>query len=213
MSFQWIFDNAESISINKRPIVSQTIARDQRVRSVSRGGAVWRFTVKMPTGMRWSAHRGYIEDIDRQNLTLTDTVTLSASKFDWLTGYRGSASPTNTMTLKYTAAQAASDTHYFELGNMPGAEGSTLFKPGDLVQLNGSKYVYSMSNFVYKGSQATQLVRVNRPILDTPSDTAKTFKVGNEVTWTLICTQCPTFTIIERDIVAWNGDFQFYEVL
>ena len=213
MSFQWIFDNAESISINKRPIVSQTITRDQRVRSVSRGGAVWRFTVKMPTGMRWSDNRGYINDIDGINLLSSNTVTLSSSKFAWMTGYRGSASVTNTMTIKYNTAQAASNTYKFELGNMPGSVGTTLFRVGDLIQPLNSKYVYSLAEVVTKGSQSTQLITVNRPILETPSDTATTFKVGNEVTWTLICTQCPTYTIIERDIVAWNGEFQFYEVL
>jgi len=213
MSFQWIFDNAESISINKRPLVSQTIARDQRVRSISRGGAVWRFTVKMPTGMRYSPNRGYIDNIDRLNLITSDTVTLTADNFDWMTGYRGSATVTNTMTVKYTTAQAASDTALFELGNMPGAVGSTLFKPGDLIQPTGSRYVYSVSNFVYKGSSSTQLFRVHRTILETPSNTAVTFKVGNEITWTLICTKCPTWTIVERDIVGWNGEFEFYEVL
>lgn len=212
-SFQWVFDNAESISVNKRPIVSQTIARDQRVRSISRGGAVWRFTVKMPTGMRWSTNRGYIEDIDSANLLNTETVTLPSASFDWYSGYRGSATSTSTMTFKYNATQAASDTTKFELGNMPGAVGTVLFRAGDLIQPGTSKYVYMIRDLTVKGSNPSQLVRVHRSILETPSDTAVTMKVGNEVSWSVICVECPTWTIIERDIVAWNGDFVFYEVL
>jgi hypothetical protein len=212
-SFQWVFDNAESISVNKRPIVSQTIARDQRVRSISRGGAVWRFTVKMPTGMSWQANRGYIEDIDTANLLNAETINLPSESFDWYSGYRGAAASTSTMTFKYTAAQAASDTTKFELGNMPGAVGSVLFRAGDLIQPGSSKYVYMVRAITTKGSNPTQLVGVHRPILETPSDTAVTMKVGNEVSWNVICVECPTWTIIERDIGAWNGDFVFYEVL
>ncbi|WP_395652602.1 hypothetical protein [Brevundimonas sp.] len=212
-SFQWVFDNAESISVNKRPIVSQTIARDQRVRSISRGGAVWRFTVKMPTGMRWSDNRGYIEDIDTVNLLKAETVSFPSTGYDWYTGYRGAATSTATMTFKYNAAQAASDTTKFELGNMPGAVGSALFKAGDLIQPGSSKYVYMVRELVTKGSSPTQLVGVHRSILETPSDTAVTMKVGNAVSWSVICVECPTWTIVERDIVAWNGDFLFYEVL
>ena len=96
---------------------------------------------------------------------------------------------------------------------MPGAVGTVLFKVGDLIQPGASKYVYMIRDVVTKGSNPTQLVSVHRPILETPSNTAVTMKVGNEVSWDVICVECPTWTIIERDIVAWNGDFVFYEVL
>lgn len=213
MSFQWVFDNAESISINKRPITSQTISRDQRVRSVSRGGAVWRFTVKMPTGMRWSNVRGYIENIDNTNKLTTQTVSLGSTGFGWMTGYRGSIGNPQAMTWKYSSTEAANDTTKFLLTGT-GATGDVLFKAGDLIQPNvtGGK-VYSIVNDVIKGSSATQLVQVHRPILETPSATAVSLIVGNSVSWKLICTQCPTWTIVERDIVGWNGEFQFYESL
>lgn len=214
MSFQWVFDNAESISINKRPITSQTIARDQRVRSVSRGGAVWRFTVKMPTGMRWSNVRGYIENIDNTNKLDTQTVSLGSTGFSWMTGYQGPQSNPAAMTWKYSSTEAASDTTKFLLGNMPGATGDVLFKAGDLIQPNVSNSkVYSIASDVVKGSASTQLVEVHRSILETPSATAVSLIVGNSVSWKLICTQCPTWTIVERDIVGWNGEFQFYESL
>lgn len=216
MSWQWVFDNAESLSINKRPIVSQTITRDQRVRSVSRGGDVWRFTIKMPTGMRWSDRPGtvryYAEWIDTNNLLTPQTITLASDKFDWLIGYRGDATSPDSMTWKYTSTQAASDRTKFELGNMPGSVGTVLFRTGDVIQPFGGK-VYTVSDIVVKGSSPAQLVKVNRPILETPSNTAVTLKVANNVSWNVQCVQCPTWTIIERDIVAWNGEFVFYEVL
>ena len=63
-AFQWVFDNAESISIDRKAVVAQTTSRDQTIRSVSRGGQVWRFEVKLPDGIRWSDARSYIEAID-----------------------------------------------------------------------------------------------------------------------------------------------------
>lgn len=213
MSFQWIFDNAETLSINKRPIVSQTVSRDQHVRSVSRGGAVWRFTIKMPDGKRWSEVRGLIEGIDQSNLLTSATVNLGKAAYNYIVGYRGDAVDSSTMTFKYTAAQAASDTTKFELGNMPGSAGLVLFRAGDFIQPTGSASVYTIVEDVVRGAAATQLVKVNRGILSTSSATAVTLKVGSQVEWTVICTACPQWSIIAYDIVGWNGEFQFQEVL
>ncbi len=212
MAWQWVFDHAETLSINKRPIVSQTITRDQRVRSVSRGGNVWRFTVKLPTGLRWSDMRGYIEQIDNANLLTAETISLSADKFAWLTGYRGESVSPTTMTFKFTAAQQASDPTKFEVGNMSGDSTTIILRRGDLIQPLGG-HVYTVADGITKGSNPTKLVQVNRPILETPSDTAVTLLVANDVSWNVQCVQCPTWTIIERDIVSWNGEFVFYEVL
>ncbi len=46
MSFQWIVDNAESLSINRKKVVASTQSRDGTVRAVSRGNAAKRFEVK-----------------------------------------------------------------------------------------------------------------------------------------------------------------------
>jgi hypothetical protein len=213
MSFQWVIDNAEDISIVKRPVISQTVSRDQRVRSVSRGGNVWKFAVKMPPRMVWNNHRGFIESIESNAMLTSQSINLAKTGYDWITRYRGDATSTTTMTWKYTAAQAASNTYKFELGNMPGATGSVLFRAGDLIQPNGSNYVYSIVAAVTKGAAATQLVEVHRSILSTPSDTAVTFKVGPAVSWQVICTKMPTWTFVEKDLIEFNGDFEFQEVL
>jgi hypothetical protein len=213
MSFQWIFDHAENLSITKRPVVSQTISRDQRIRAVSRGGNVWKFTVTLPTGMEWSSMRGYVEGWENAGLLKNQSVTISKAGHSWINGYRGDATSTSTMTFKYNAAQAASNTFKFELGNMPGATGTVLFRAGDVIQPTGSKYVYSIVSRVDKGTASTQLVEVHRSILDVPSDTAVTMKVGQQVTWDLMCTKMPTWTFISKDRIQFNGDFEFQEVL
>lgn len=214
MSFQWVIDNAENISITKRPVISQTVSRDQVIRTVSRGGAVWKFAVKMPPVMVWNNNaRGYLESIDTKAMLQSQTINMSKTGYDWMVKYRGDATSTTTMTWKYNAAQAASNTYKFELGNMPGSVGAVLFRAGDLIQPTGSKYVYSTVSASTKGSAATQLIEVHRSILDTPSDTAVTFKVGPAVSWTVICTKMPTWTFVEKELIEFNGDFEFQEVI
>jgi hypothetical protein len=85
MSFQWIFDNAESISATKRSIAGQTITRNQTVRATSRGPGIWRFTVQLPDGMRWSEVADYISTIEGKNLFTKETVTISDTGYtSWI---------------------------------------------------------------------------------------------------------------------------------
>jgi hypothetical protein len=166
----------------------------------------------MPQTLLWSTSRGYLESIEHNAQLKSQTINLSKSTYDWITKQRGDATSTSTMTFKYNAAQAASNTMKFELGNTPGVVGSNLFKAGDLIQPNGSNYVYSVVGAVTK-SATTTLVEVHRTILETPSETAVTIKVGPQVTWTVICTQLPTWTLSGKDLIDINGTFEFQEVL
>lgn len=79
MSFQYLFDNATSIGIDKKPTVAQSITRDRTVRSLARGGATWRFTVTMPDGMPYDDWRSELASIEALDRTTTATVRLNNS--------------------------------------------------------------------------------------------------------------------------------------
>lgn len=200
-AFQYIFDNAESIGIDRRAVTAQTISRDQTVRTVSRGGQIWRFTVKLPDGIRWSDLRPYIESIDYADRYTPGTVQLNNSGYnDWLMKYQGNCANTNSVgaswtqgatTVTLTSGQAASAYN---------------FKKGDLIQLTSTGRVYSVvSDVAYNSNTVT----VNRPIIDASG--SGTLKIGPDVTWTVICTDLPQWTIFARDQVSWTGEFTFYE--
>jgi hypothetical protein len=91
MSFQWIIDNAEQLSINRKKIVSQTQSRDGTVRAVSRGNAANRIEVKLPDGMKWSAMKSSIEAAEALDRYQTAIVSIPYAKFPW---YYGNVSPT-----------------------------------------------------------------------------------------------------------------------
>jgi hypothetical protein len=85
-AFQYVFDNAENISIDSRPITSQTIARDFTVRTVVRNNNKKRFTVKLPDGMAWDTAKTYIEAIEAAGRHTPGTVTISAGTYGtWFT--------------------------------------------------------------------------------------------------------------------------------
>lgn len=90
MSFQWIVDMAEQISIERKKIVSTTTARDGTVRAVSRGTPPKRITVKLPDGPRWSDLRTDIAAAEALDKITTATITIPYSKFPW---YYGNVAP------------------------------------------------------------------------------------------------------------------------
>lgn len=214
MAYQWVFDNAESMVISNRGVVARSIARDQRIRSVSRGGETWKFTVKLPTGPAWSAMRGYIAELDAADRTAIETINFSRSAVSWMFAYRGDAASTAGLTLRYTSSQAAIDTHVLQASSLPSMpSGDALFRPGDLLQMSGSPYVYQVTETVLRGSSTTVQIPIHRAVLDTPSDSYATAKVAQAVDFRVICVERPNWSWVERDRLGWDGDFVFQESL
>lgn len=90
MSFQWIVDMAEAISINRKKVVATTTARDGTVRAVSRGTPPRIITVKLPDGPRWSDLRTNIAAAEALDKITTATITIPYASFPW---YYGNVSP------------------------------------------------------------------------------------------------------------------------
>ena len=202
-AFQYIFDNAESISIDRSAVTAQTISRDQTVRTVSRGGQIWRFTVKLPDGIRWTELRPYIESIDYAGRYTQGTVQLNNSGYnDWLMKYQGNCANTSAVTASWTNTASS-----ITLTGGQAASGYN-FRKGDLIQLKSTGRVYSVAEDVAYNSNT---VNLNRPILDDSG--SGTLIIGPAVTWTVACTSLPKWTIFARDQVSWDGTFTFYEAL
>ena len=203
-AFQYVFDNAESISINRRSTTAQTISRNNTVRTVSRGGNVWRFEVALPAGIRWSEARPYIEAIEAADRFTAGTVQINNSGYNsWLTNYQGSAVSTTGFYAQVTNGYANAT-----ITANPTVSSGYKFKAGDIVQVGTTGNVYSVTtNVAYNSNDIT----FNRPVLDTTGNVALT--VGPAVTWTVICTEMPRWSIFARDQVSWSGPFVFYEVV
>lgn len=90
MSFQWIIDGAETLSINRKRMVASTRARDGSVRVVSRGTQPKTFTVKFPDGVLWTNLRTNIAAAEALDRITTATISIPYAKFPW---YYGNVAP------------------------------------------------------------------------------------------------------------------------
>jgi hypothetical protein len=87
MSFQWIFNQAETFSINRKQQIATTTARDGTIRAVSRGTPFKRFTVKLPDGIAWSYLRSAIVGIEAQDRIATEIITIDYNLWPWYYNY------------------------------------------------------------------------------------------------------------------------------
>ncbi len=90
MSFQWIVDNATSISINRKKVIASTSARDGTTRAVSRGSVKKVFTVQLPDGPSFSEYRANIIAAEGLDRNTTAVITLPYAKFPF---YYGNVAP------------------------------------------------------------------------------------------------------------------------
>lgn len=87
MSFQYVFDNAATFSVNNLKVVSTTITRDGTARAVSRGTPPKRFELQLPDGPRWSDIKDNIAAMEALDRHTVDTITIKYSKWPWYYGY------------------------------------------------------------------------------------------------------------------------------
>jgi hypothetical protein len=202
MSFQFVIDNAENISVNRKKKVGISQARDGTVRTTSFGGQVWSFTVTLPNGPKWTNVRQDISKIEALDRVTTGNIQFNKSGQEWIMQYQGNCSnvsaitatvPSSGNTITLTGGQAASGYN---------------FRAGDIVQLGSSGKVYTVTaDVVYNSNTVT----LHRPIID-PAGTV-TLRVGTNCVFNVICSEFPDWSLVARDQIAWSGPFVFYENL
>lgn len=202
MSFQWIIDNAEQFSIDRQQVVGQTVSRNNTVRATSRGGGIWKFTVKLPEGLSWTDFRGYISKAEALGRVTAANISINASGHAWLYKYQG-----NSVNSTGFVATIVGGSNVITLTTSPTTSSGFKFKAGDFIQLGASGKVYTVAaDVVYNSNSVT----LNRAVEES-SATGVSLKVGSNCVWNVICTEFPQWTLTERDRLAWSGPFVFYE--
>jgi hypothetical protein len=204
MSFQWIIDNAESISMERKQVVASTVSRSGVVRAVGRGGQVWRFEVKLPDGIAWTNIRRDITLSENLGELSSGNIKLNNAGHSWLSGYTGNAT-----VLTSWAATIVKGATSLTLTSNPTITSGLKFRAGDFIQLGTTGKVYTVAADVAFNSNT---VALHRPILEA-SATNVAIQVGPNAQWTVRCVDFPTWTLFARDQVSWSGPFVFYEVI
>lgn len=210
MSLQYIIDNAASISIDRKPTVAQSISRDGTVRSVSRGGAVWQFDVRLPDGPRWQTARELITYIENYGRITADTVQFNNANIAWLFGYQGDQADPSTVTVSIPSGI------YNQL-NITGGVSITsgiLFAAGDIIQMTdgvNTGKVYTVADEV---AWNDTVIPLHRPFVNEPTYSGTiNLNVAGDCEFEVICVQYPQFNIFARDQVGWDGSFVLQEVI
>lgn len=204
MSFQWIIDNAETISMERKQVVASTTTRDGTTRSVSRGGQFWRFEVKLPDGPRWSQSRGDISRIEKVDRVNNGTFQINNAGHDWLSGYQG-----NSVNITGFVATIVEGSDTITLTTSPTTASGYKFKAGDLIQLGTSGKVYTVAADVLFNSNSVQL---HRPVIESGAS-GVALRVGPNCVFSVRCVSFPKWTIFARDQISWDGPFVFHEVM
>jgi hypothetical protein len=204
MSFQWIIDNAEGISINRKKIVSSTTSRDGTTRGVSRGGQVWRFDVKLPDGIPWTQLRQYITQAEALDRTTAANIQINNTGHNWLIKYQG-----NSVNYTGFVANITQGSSSITLTSSPTTSSGFKFRAGDIIQLGSSGKVYTVAADVAFNSNT---VTLHRPVIESTA-TGLTLRAAENCVFNVICVQFPEWTLFSRDQVSWSGPFVFAENL
>lgn len=219
-TFQYIFDNAESISIDTQVNVAQTISRDNTVTALERGGQTFRFTVKMPDGISYEEWRPHLTAIDyagKSSVAGGEFVNLNNSGYrDYMSKYQGDMTALTSWTGSIINARTLDN--IAPIGNTA-TNGQYILKSGDYIQLKivggvtADKNIYRIVNDIQATAQDT--ATLHRAASEYGgSAVAVTFDVGPaNVNWLVKMVQYPQHTIFARNQVSWSGPFVFYEVL
>jgi len=212
MSIQNIINGAQQIEIDRRRMVGQSISRSQRIKTAERStGQPWKFKVTPPAQLPWTASRGVIEVIDLNDRVNEYTISLNDNPgMNYITAYQGEMSQVQLDALTIST----STTSTLVLTTLPTTSSTAvLFKPGDIIQPENSRYPYSVTSEVLRGSSSTVSVPLNRAIITSEGINLMTqgVKVGNSATWKVIVTGLPTYTLIPMRQVQYTGDFELVE--
>jgi hypothetical protein len=223
MSIQNIIDKAQQIEIDRRRMISQSISRSQRVKTAERSTTQpWKFKITPPGSLPWTASRGFMEVIDTQDRVTEYEISLSNSPgMSYITAYQGPLTQAQLDAL----AISTSTTSTLTIGTLPsiGAElantgtyvasDTVIFAAGDFVQPEDSRYPYTVTETVLRGSGSTISITLNRGILTSENLylPGKNLTVGNSCTWRVIVTGLPSYQLIPMQRVQYTGDFELIE--
>ncbi len=197
MSFQTIFENQESMTVNNRRMVGQQVARSGFITTAQYLTAVpWVFTVTPNNFLYYPTARAIIQAIDNKDRQLPETIVFNSSLLSWFTQKLGTATtatlngtPTpNTQTLALTS--------------------NGTFKAGDFIMVGG--YTYKVT-----ADSAGSSVNIHRPLIGTPTSGA-TVSIGNACTFNVVAEVCPTYTLTPMTngaFVNWDQPFVFREYI
>lgn len=211
MSLQTIVDTAQEITFLRSPVVAQTMSRANYIKTATRGARIWQFTITPSPGLRWDEYRGVIETLQFMDRYQEHTITLANNaNMSWITRYQGVMTGAEIAATRIASTTAST----IVLGTLPSLTSSAiLFRRGDFIQPSGSRYPYTITSDVLRGSGSTVNISVNRPVLTDVVMANRAIVAGGAVSWRVIVTKLPQIGLLPGQLVGFDGDFECVEAL
>lgn len=213
-ALQTVVDRAEAININHRGVVATTVTRSQKVLTAERSTyKPWAFKITPSNGYVWNAdNREFIALLEAKDRWGEHEINLGNNAgLSWITAYSGDL--TSGQLADITISAVGVKTLTISLGSTVQSLGSStvIFRAGDIIQPNNSRYPYKVEATVTRGTGTTRSVTLHRGVIADQTLTGQTLRVGNACTWKVIVTDLPTYTLAPGRLIEWSGDFNCVE--
>ena len=211
MSFQKIIDTATAIEFDRRRIIAQSVSRSQRIKTAERAATQpWTLTVSPRPRFAYSSNRDLIESITHLDRSEESEVNLANNPgLSYITAYQGELSGAQLTALTITNFTATSIT----IGGLPTTSSSTvIFRAGDWIQPATSRYPYTITEDVERGTGSVITATVHRPLITSEITTITgSVLVGNSCSLRVVALQIPSYSLVQRDQFQFNDNFKFVE--
>ena len=222
MSLQSIINLAETVKINRRKVVGLQYTRNEIARTselITRNP--WRFTVSVSALLPYdtAATRSILEQLDKIDRKTPETVTFS--HISWMFGYNGQMNASEQAAIRVVRLGGGSNAYNeLEVDGLPvvgprALPTAILFEKGDAVQVAGQPYPFTVTSRVLRGSGNSVVLPLHRYSFLDPADCVdQQLIIGSSVSFNVLCTNMPTYSIIpggRGGVVRFDDDFELYE--
>lgn len=201
---QTIINKCNGLTIDRRQMVGIQYTRNEQPRtSLTPTLNPWRFTLEMPSSIRYSEGRALIEALDTLDRYTPQIVTFNDNAcLNWIFRYQGSMS--NTQINGITVQSFVGD--QLVLTNLPAISASrVLFEPNDLIQIGTHTFPFTSTTQVTRGNDATVTITTSRPNIISTSVVGNSITVGAGCEFYLFCPNMPTYKLIPGGAQYQNG--------
>ena len=204
---QTIINNCNGLAIDRRKLVGIQYTRNEIPRTSSTPTRnPWRFTLDMPSSLRYNQARDLMEALDNLDRINPEVITFADNAcLSWIFKYQGTMS--QTMINNITVSDFTGD--QLELTNLPVVPASrVLFEPNDLIQIgaiNAYPYPFASTTRVLRGTGSSVIVTTNRPNILTGNLVGQPIRVGNVCQFNMFCPNMPIYKLMPGGAVIQNG--------
>ena len=223
MSLNTILSISESVSIDDRRFVGQSISRNQRITTAEVLTVVpFIFDMKPMNYLLYSQNRDLLSSLRINDRSLEQYLNFGTTGWNNYIKYRGDMTGVQIAACQW---QTSSANKTLVLGNLPAISSSAyIVKTGDFCQVG--RYSYIATADVQRGSGSTVNIQVHRSLITAVASATNavigeygtTISLGGStytgVTFPVILTEYPNYTLVPMtndSFIQWNGTFKAME--